>query len=122
MYVRHERARSFYLTSVDFFNKFFLFFYFLYFFIFFIFIFFLFVFNPFKVLLCKSIGCFLYDWRNGQNKLNICLTYLTCNAANIDLFKVNNRNTRKNLNGVFIVNFEHISHLFTVFLLLTLNK
>ena len=41
-------------------------------------------------------------------------------AAKIDLFKVNNRNTRKKCEicsklpiktpGVFIVNFEHISH------------
>ena len=35
--------------------------------------------------------------------------------AYIYLFKDNNKN-------VFIVNFEHISHLFLVFLLLTLNK
>ena len=60
--------------------------------------------------------------------------------ANIYLFRVNNRNTskkceiRSNLTiktperrqwcctGVFIVNFEYISHLFLVFLLLTLNK
>ena len=59
--------------------------------------------------------------------------------ANIYLFKVRNRNTRKRSeicsvltiktperhqlrrSGVFIVNFEHISHLFLVFLLLTLN-
>ena len=33
------------------------------------------------------------------------------------MFKVNNKNT-----DFFIVNFEHISHLFLVFLLLTLNK
>ena len=32
------------------------------------------------------------------------------------MFKVNNRS------GIFIVNFEHISHLVLVFLLLTLNK
>ena len=46
--------------------------------------------------------------------------------ANIYLFKVNNRNTRKltikkrpwRRSGVFTVNFEHISHLFIVFLLL----
>ena len=56
------------------------------------------------------------------------------------LLKVNNRNARKKReicskltiktpercqwrrSGVFIVNFEHISHLFLVFLLLTLNK
>ena len=60
--------------------------------------------------------------------------------ANICLFKVNNGNTRTRgerglkltiktpewahwcQSGVFIVNFEHISQLFLVFLLLTLNK
>ena len=60
--------------------------------------------------------------------------------ANIYLFKFNNRNTRKRCetcskltikttewrqwrrSGVFIVNFEHISLHFLVFLLLTLNK
>ena len=36
------------------------------------------------------------------------------------MFKVNNENTRTNTN-IFIVNFEHISHLVLVFLLLTLN-
>ena len=64
-------------------------------------------------------------------------TAMTCNPAYIYLFKVNNRNTRKKCeiylklttkaperrkSDVFIVNFEHISHLFLVFLLLTLNK
>ena len=58
--------------------------------------------------------------------------YLT----NIYFFKVNNGNTRKRCeicskltvtpeqrrSGVFIVNFEHISQLFLVFLLLTSNK
>ena len=56
------------------------------------------------------------------------------------MFKINNRNTRKRYDicseltmktperrqlrrsGVFTVNFEHISHLFVVFLLFTLNK
>ena len=60
--------------------------------------------------------------------------------AGIYLFKVNNRNTRTRCeicskltintperrqwrrSGVFIVNFEHISHLVLVFLLLTLNR
>ena len=60
--------------------------------------------------------------------------------ASMYLFKVNNRNTRKMCeicakltmktperlqncrSGVFIVNFEHISHLFLLFLFLTLNK
>ena len=62
------------------------------------------------------------------------------NPANIYLFKVSNRNTRISCevcskltiktperlhwgrSGVFIVNFEHISHLFQVFLLLILDK
>ena len=35
------------------------------------------------------------------------------------MFKVNNKAWRRS--GVFIVNFEHISHLVLVFLLLTLN-
>ena len=38
----------------------------------------------------------------------------------IYLLKVNNRNTRRRF-GVFIVNFEHMSHLVLVFVLLTLN-
>ena len=54
---------------------------------------------------------------------------------NIYLFKINNKNIRKRCeicwkltwrqwrrSGVFIVNFEHISHLFLVSLFLTLNK
>ena len=58
-------------------------------------------------------------------------------TANIYLSKFNHRNTRKmckigsklvvktlerRRSGVFTVNFEHISHFFLVFLLLTLNK
>ena len=60
--------------------------------------------------------------------------------ANINLFRVNNRNSRKRCeicskltiktlerrqsrrSGAFIVNFEHISHLFLLFLLLALNR
>ena len=42
----------------------------------------------------------------------------TYHPANIYWFKVNNRRH----SGIFIVSFEHISHLFQVFLLLTLNK
>ena len=52
------------------------------------------------------------------------------------MFKVNNRNTRtryeicsklkaktpEGRGGVFIVNFEHISHIFLAFLLLTLRR
>ena len=64
----------------------------------------------------------------------------TCFTANIYLFKVNNRNTRKRCETcskltiktperchssrsvVFIVNFDHISHLLLLLLLLNLNK
>ena len=42
--------------------------------------------------------------------------------ADIYLLKVNNRNSRTwRRSGIFIVNFEHISHLVLVFLLLTLK-
>ena len=48
------------------------------------------------------------------------------NQANVYLIKVNNRNSRKKCHwrcsGVFIDNFEHISHLSIAFLLLNLNK
>ena len=67
---------------------------------------------------------------------------LTCSMfpANMNLLKVNKRNTRKMCElcskltiktpeqlqwrrfGVFLVNFEHISHLFLVFLFWDLNK
>ena len=61
-------------------------------------------------------------------------------SVNIYFFKFNNRNTRKRCeicskltintperrhwrhSGVFVVNFEHVLHLFLVFLLFTLNK
>ena len=40
-----------------------------------------------------------------------------------NMFKVNNKDTRTTpRSGVFIVNFEHISQLFLVFLLLTLSR
>ena len=43
------------------------------------------------------------------------------------MFKVGNKDKRTTLvterrSGIFIVNFEHISHIFLVFLLLTLSK
>ena len=50
--------------------------------------------------------------------MNKCI--VTNNPAGIYLLKVNNRNTI--IIGVFIVNFEHISHLVLVFLLLTLSR
>ena len=44
------------------------------------------------------------------------------NQADNNMFKVNNRNTRtRRRSSVFIVNFEHISHLVLVFLLWTLS-
>ena len=67
-------------------------------------------------------------------------TWLFNIPAKIYLFKINNKNTRKRCeiylklkiktperrqwrrSGVFIVNYEHVSHLSLVFLLLTLNK
>ena len=38
------------------------------------------------------------------------------------MFKVNNKVVQWRRSGIFIVNFEHISHLALVFLLLTLSK
>ena len=47
------------------------------------------------------------------------------NPAGIYLLKINNRNTRtceiRRRSGIFIVNFEHISHPVLVLLLLTLE-
>ena len=69
-------------------------------------------------------------WKNGTQKDIIQLT-LTCSKSTIEtlekvwnILKVNNKNTRTTSvrYGVFIVNFEHISYLFLVFLSLTLNK
>ena len=37
------------------------------------------------------------------------------------MFKVNNKERQWRRSGIFIVNFEHISHLVLMFLLLTLN-
>ena len=71
---------------------------------------------------------------------NISHQPISCHPASKYLLKVNNRNTRKNCeiclkltiktaerrhwrrSGAFIVNFEHISHSFLVFLLLNLNR
>ena len=66
--------------------------------------------------------------------------FMEINPTNIFLFKVNNRNSKKRCkiylkltiktpewrqwrcSGVFVVNFEHISQLFLLFLLLNLNR
>ena len=81
----------------------------------------------------KTIKAFLFY-------SSIRFVFETVFPAGIYLLKVNNRNTRTRCeicskltintperrhwprSGVFIVNFEHISHLVLVFLLLTLNK
>ena len=56
--------------------------------------------------------------------MTLCSGFI--NLANIYLFKVNNKNTRNEIwrrhSGVFIVNFEYISHIFVVFLSLILNR
>ena len=91
---------------------------------------------------------FLTHLRLGLSHLNehrfrldfqACMHPLCFIPAGIYLLKVNNRNTRTRCeicstltikiperrhwdrSGIFIVNFEHISHLVLVFLLLTLN-
>ena len=71
--------------------------------------------------------------------LNMLMRYIFYYPAGIYLLEVNNRNTRTRCeicskltikipeqrqcrrSGIFIVNFEHISHLILVFLLLTFN-
>ena len=67
-----------------------------------------------------------------HNKIFRSLTYTFYNKycpfpASICLLKANNSNTRKTWShwrrsSVFIVNFEYVSHIFLVLLLLTLNK
>ena len=73
-----------------------------------------------------------YDQFYTMHSLRPCSHY-TVYPAGICLLKLNNRNTRKSCEicskltiktperRQFIVNFEHISHLVLVFLLLTLN-
>ena len=80
---------------------------------------------------------YIHSTRNNDN--HRLLHDSNLNPASIYLLKVNNRNTRTRceiysklitktqerrhwrLSGVFIANFEHISHLVLVFLLLTLS-
>ena len=94
--------------------------------------------------LTSSLSCLKEIWLGIDNmfyQLFTCsMPHCSVFPANIYLFKVNNKNTRKKLwnmfkvnnknnraaswlrSGVFIVNFEHISHLIITFLMLTLNK
>ena len=85
----------------------------------------------------KNLGP-LYKAKKINAEALKCFFYT--HPAGIYLFKVNNRNTRTRCeicskltintperrhwrrSGVFIVNFEHISHLVLVFLLLTLSR
>ena len=79
----------------------------------------------------------LFEVNNDDNRttlVDFVLVSLVLSTYQVDiyLFKVNNKCERCSkltvktpgvkISGVFIVNFEHFSHLFLVFLLLTLNK
>ena len=80
--------------------------------------------NKFSFFRATEIECcsFVKDYKIGIKSTN---------PAGIYLLKVNNENTGTRCeicskltgcrSGVFFVNFEHISHLVLVFLLLTLN-
>ena len=68
---------------------------------------------------------------SSQRRFPECYALFVMYPAIIYLFKVNNKNTRKRYEicskltiktGVFIVNFEHILHIFLLLLLSTLNK
>ena len=76
---------------------------------------------------CKGIFSHIQNALCNARKL-ITLTYLELTQQHL-LVQSNNRNTRKRCEifskltiKIFVVNFEHISYLFLVFLLLTLNK
>ena len=68
-----------------------------------------------------------YEWDNGLNNIvnqynNCQLTFTGSNRKIETLEKGKKYFKRWRRSSVFIVNFEHISHLFLVFLLWTLNK
>ena len=86
---------------------------------------------------CGNIKCMLVIickkekqiWKNNKNLPELCIptkTYLTAQTLRKvrNMFKFNREKTPEQSqwrrSGVFIVNFEHISHLFLVFFLLTL--
>ena len=108
-----------------------------------------FIFKTFIVTICDIFGFLLFEacfinknhilWKSDSpDSTVLALNNLSCSLFSIR--SVHEGNTRKrceicskltiktpelrqrSLSGVFIVNFEHISHLFLVFLLLTLNK
>ena len=78
--------------------------------------------------ICISVPLSSPLWANGVFELPLLRLFITsykkCEKVQ-NMFKFNNNDTRTMLLKSFwciIVNFEHISHLFLVFLLLTLNK
>ena len=93
--------------------------------------------SKYKLIICSKCCCKLAyalgsspDFASNINWSELITYYFPWNhqriiPANMYLFKINIRNTGKRCeirrSDVFII-FEHISHLFLVFLLLTLNK
>ena len=104
-----------------------------------------------KIVIVNCISKPHADAKEGMERARIKLFFLyqaSKNSSQLQavnyfcksfIIKINNRHTKKcdtclkvtiktperrhwRRSGVFIVNFEHISHLFSVFLLLTLNK
>ena len=65
----------------------------------------------FKLKLTDTIAMSMVKFHYCYCEQVILHVVLLINPANIYLFKVNNRNTRRR-SGVFIVTFEHISHPF----------
>ena len=82
--------------------------------------------------LSKLFLLFYFLYSNDFDSEAVYITHLTftCSKSAIetlqkvqDMFKVNYKKTQNDLrSGVFIVSFEHISHFFLVFLLLTVSK
>ena len=89
---------------------------------------------PCGIVECISISSIILNLKKSLYSFN---PNSSCPAGNY-IFKVNNRNTRTRCeicskltikiperwrrSGTFIVNFEHISHLVLVFLLITLSR
>ena len=93
-----------------------------------------------KMVVLSSLNTIILMILLPSRLLMVIITNPSNNPANIYLLKVNKRNTRKRCgicskltiktperhhwrrSAIFIVNFEHISQFFLVYLLLTLNK
>ena len=89
---------------------------------------------------CSSLTITDSDFEDSSSSSFNSEDLSSANRANINLFKVSNKRIKKRCeicwkltiktaewrqwrhSGVFIVEFQHISHLFLLFLLLTLNK